>query len=98
MQGVFEYIYKNIGTRLSIDELAKLINLSKNYFSAYFKKATGMSVQYYIYRARMIRAKEYIRINKYPIKKISYLLGYQDQNAFSKAFKRYYKISPSKFL
>jgi AraC family transcriptional regulator len=97
MQTIFECIYVNINRKITIDELAKIVNLSKNYFCAYFKKVTGMSVQFFIYRAKMIRAKEYIRINRYPINKIASLLGYEDQNAFSKAFKRYYKIFPSKF-
>lgn len=94
-QVLFEYIYKNINKKISVQELALLVNLSTNYFSAFFKKISGMSVQNFILRVKMIKAKELLKINKYPIKEVSYLLGYNDQNAFSKAFKRYHKVSPS---
>jgi len=96
-QKIFEYIFNNVDKKISVTELSALSNLSTNYFSAYFKKVTGMSVQYFIFRIKMMRAKEFLRINKYPIKEVSYMLGYTDQNAFSKAFKRFYKVPPSDF-
>ncbi|MBN2545788.1 MAG: helix-turn-helix transcriptional regulator [Spirochaetes bacterium] len=98
LQKVYEYIYGNIEKSITVDELANLVNLSKNYFCNFIKKVTGTSAQCIIYRAKMIKAKEYLRINQYPVKTISYILGYKDQNAFSRAFKRYHKISPSKFI
>jgi len=97
-QVLFEYIYKNISKKITVQELALQVNLSTNYFSAFFKKISGMSVQNFILRIKMIKAKELIKINKYPIKEVSYLLGYNDQNAFSKAFKRYHKVRRQELL
>jgi AraC family transcriptional regulator len=92
---ILNYIYNNLDKKITVTDLAHIAGFSKNYFSDYFKKVFGISIQHFIYRARMIKAKEYIVVNKYPLKRTAYLLGYDDQNAFSKAFKRYHKIPPS---
>ena len=39
LQIIFEYIYNNINKKLTLDELAPLVNLSPNYFCTYFKNS-----------------------------------------------------------
>lgn len=97
MQPVLEYINNNLNSSLRVSDFACLANMSEKYFAAYFKKALGISPSQYAFQLKMNRARDYIYSKKYSIKQIASLLGYPDQYAFSKAFKKYYNVPPSKF-
>ena len=98
LQPVFSYIKENKSSYPRIKELAEIAGMSEKYFITYFKASLGMTPGQYIYQVKMNRAREYIYMNEYTIKEIAYLLGYPDQYTFSKAFKKYYKMPPSKFV
>ncbi len=80
-----------------MNELAALVGISEKYFITYFKKALGITPGQYIYQIKMNRAREYLNEKKYTIQQIANLLGYPDPFTFSKAFKKYYNVPPSKF-
>ncbi|MDO3385844.1 AraC family transcriptional regulator ligand-binding domain-containing protein [Gilvimarinus sp. SDUM040013] len=42
-------------------------------------------------------AKEYLSLGEHSLSEISYLLGYGDQPSFSRAFKRWFDVSPSQY-
>lgn len=98
LQPVFRYIQNNLHKPLGIRELSELIGFSEKYFITYFKQALGITPGQYIYQVKMNRAKDLIYQGKYSVKEISQLLGYNDPYTFSKAFKKYYHVSPSKFV
>ena len=39
-------------------------------------------------------ATHYLQVGEYPLKEISYLLGYNELSAFSRAFKKWTGVSP----
>jgi|LSQX01.3.fsa_nt_gb AraC-like DNA-binding protein len=98
LQEILGLINDNISTTIGITELAKKAGMSEKYFISYFKKTLGISPGKYIVQVKMNRARDYIKQQKYSIKEIAFLLGYSDPYTFSKAFKRFYKVSPSKFV
>lgn len=97
LQPVFRYINHNLHKPLKMSELALISGFSEKYFITYFKRALGISPGQYIYYIRMNRARGYLHTNKYTIQQIAEKLGYPDPFTFSKAFKKYYKVAPSKF-
>ena len=46
---------------------------------------------------RMTLALEYIKLPKYSINEITYLLGFSEQSNFSRAFKRWTKQTPTSY-
>ena len=54
----------------------------------------GLSIQEYLIRTRLNKACELLK-KGISIQKVSNLVGYNDQFAFSKIFKKYMGISPS---
>ena len=94
---VFTYINRNLHQAIKINELAALVGISEKYFISYFKKALGLTPGQYIYQVKMNRARDYLYEKKYTIQQIADALGYPDPFTFSKAFKKYYHVPPSKF-
>ncbi len=98
LQPVFAFIQDRLHQPIRIGELAELAGMSEKYFILYFKQALGITPGSYIYQLKMNRARELLYSRTYSIQQIAGLLGYPDPYSFSKAFKKYYKVPPSKFV
>jgi AraC-like DNA-binding protein len=94
---VVDYINHHIHQTIRMSELAALVGISEKYFITCFKKTLGITPGQYIYQIRMNRARDYLNENKYTVQQIASLLGYPDPFTFSKAFKKYYQVAPSRF-
>ena len=94
---VLIYINHHLSEPIYVKELASYINLSEKYFITFFKKAMGVSPITYITQVKMKKALEYLHEQNYSVKEVATLVGYSDIYTFSKAFKKVYGISPSKF-
>ena len=81
---------------LTLDYLAKNCNISKSYIHKLFRKEFGMTPFQYITRIRMNQAKTLL-LEMFPVGEVALMVGYSDIYQFSRAFKRFYKISPDKF-
>jgi AraC family transcriptional regulator len=97
LQPVFLHIQTHLHRSIRIPELSSLAGMSEKYFIRYFKQALGVTPGQYMYQLKMNRARDLLHSNRYTIQQIAGLLGYPDPFTFSKAFKKYYKVSPSKF-
>lgn len=97
LQPVFTYVNDHLHQSIKMNELAALVGLSEKYFISYFKKALGITPGQYIYQIKMNLAREYLYEKKYTVQQIAGFLGYPDAFTFSKAFKKYYNVPPSKF-
>lgn len=97
LQPVFDHIHHHLQRSIRMSELAELVGISEKYFITYFKQALGITPGQYIYQIKMNRARDYLLSKKYSIQQIAALLGYPDPFTFSKAFKKYYNMPPSKF-
>ncbi len=82
--------------KISVDEIQHFLNLNRQYMSTMFKKETGMSIQQYILRERMARAKLLLEQN-FSVAETAEHCGYAGIYAFSKSFKKTCGISPSEY-
>lgn len=92
-----EYIEKNIHEKISTDELAKLVNLSRRSFERRFKEATGNSVLEYTHRVRVEAAKRQFESSRKNISEVMYEVGYTDTKAFRDLFKRLTGLTPMEY-
>jgi two-component system response regulator YesN len=91
-QVISERIYEEI----TLDKAAKMTNMSKSYLSSVFKKETGESFTDYVNRLKMEEAKVLIQKHNLKNYEAAEKLGFVDESYFSKLFKKYNGISPSK--
>jgi AraC family transcriptional regulator of arabinose operon len=85
------------GESHSIEELARMVNLSSSRLSHLFKTQTGLSLQNVINRRRLEIAVELLRNTSMPVKEVSYRAGYRHASSFVRAFRNEFGASPSSY-
>ena len=83
--------------RLRIESLAEHFGVHPNHFSRLFREAYGMSPKQYLQKMKLEKAAMMLETTDMPVALISESLGFDDQHAFSKTFKKYWEISPRDF-
>lgn len=97
MQKTILYIEANIGKKLSVDELADIAGFSKYHFIRIFKHETGFRIFEYIQSRRMARAAKQLLFSRQNILDIALMYQFESQEAFTRAFKREYSLSPGRY-
>jgi len=88
------YMSEKLHEPLRMLELARLANLSPDYFSEIFKQQTGTSPRDYLHLLRIHRACQLLTQSDLSVKEIASQLGYQDPFHFSRQFKAFQGLSP----
>ena len=91
------YIGSNYSSPLSVEEIARLLNIDRRHLGRLFTAQTGMSPKEYLIRVRLQNAAELLRSSDYPVSEIAQLVGYDDCGSFLKIFKKKYGMTPSQF-
>jgi len=91
-QRAVEFINANFQRKVTLDEIAAHVRLSKFHFSRLFKDRTGRSFIEYLTRVRIQKAKELLRTQS--ILETCYDVGYDSPAHFSRTFKRIAGITP----
>jgi len=82
----------------SLDELAKLVGISKTKLKIRFKEIVGTSVYKYYLDVRMRRAKDMLYNNPRSITNLAYDMGFKTVSHFSQLYKKYYGINPNSII
>lgn len=82
------FIEENYGQNISLEDVAEKLIISKYYLSAVFKKETGMNMSLYINQVRVEKAKQLMMTSNAKSKEIFDLVGFSNQQYFSKVFKK----------
>lgn len=91
-----EYIIENIDKKISLDEMARLADMSINNFHKLFKQALNDTPVQYIKKIRLYKARQLIIYNNMKAVDAAQEVGYDSTSQFSREFKRYFGVSPSK--
>lgn len=91
------YIDKHLESELSVMKLAESLFVSPNYFSRLFKRVAGEGCNEYIVRKRIEKSKVLLETTTIKAGKIAMMVGYNDTNYFSLAFKKHTGMSPTKY-
>lgn len=94
---VMEYVRSNYMKKLSLDEIASSVYLSRSYLSSLFKEETGTSLTSYISRVRVEKSKILLADASLGLADIADMCGFEDQSYFTKVFKKYVGVSPNRF-
>jgi transcriptional regulator GlxA family with amidase domain len=92
-----EFIEKNYQEKITIDELASLVAVSRRNFERRFKKATSNTVAEYIQRVKIEAAKMSLESTRENVNDAMYKVGYTDPKAFRVSFKKITGLSPVEY-
>lgn len=93
---VQDYIRALYMQPLSVEAIARQMNLDRRYLSRIFKQKTGMTVQDFLISVRMEEAQKLLA-EGLSVENTAFLCGYEDTCNFSKMFKRKLGISPQQW-
>lgn len=97
IDAVKRHIVDHLGERLDRAALAAIAGFSVPHFHRVFSQQVGESPSAYIRRLRLERAGRKLRMGAVDIGEVALASGYESHNAFSKAFKQHFGLSPSEF-
>ncbi len=89
-----DFMRENIDRRLSLDELARLANLSRFHFANRYKALTGYSPIKHFLHLKMEAACRMLDSSRRSVASVADELGYTDALYFSRAFKGVVGLSP----
>ncbi|SDI08766.1 Helix-turn-helix domain-containing protein, partial [Alteribacillus persepolensis] len=92
-----DLVHNQYQNSISINYMAKHLNVSQPYLSQIFTKEMGISLQKYLITYRMQKAKDMISTSHDPIYSIAAKVGYLDVKHFSKTFKKVTGFSPMQY-
>lgn len=97
IQRAIEYLQENFRNEISLNEVAKNLNVSVEHLSRTFKKETGCGFNNYLALLRLKESVKLLKQGEYSISEIATMCGFSDGNYFSSLFKKYHGISPKAY-
>lgn len=82
---------------LTVNQLAAEAGLSTAYFSAVFKRATGLSPHQYLLQVRIERVREALKSTDLAVAEIALNFGFSSQSHLNAAFRRMLGITPAQY-
>lgn len=97
IENIKQYIRENYHRKVSLNELADLVDINKYYLIRLFKQQTGLSPIDYLIHVRLSEAEKLLAQSSVSISKISDIVGFHSPSHFSKTFKEKNNLTPSAY-
>jgi AraC family transcriptional regulator len=97
LKRVLDYIADNLGTNITLSQLAAIAGVSPHYFSELFKQSTGRAPHNYVLLRRIERAKQQLCNPKCSVIEAGLDAGFQNASHFARIFRKLEGTTPSKF-
>jgi AraC-like DNA-binding protein len=94
---IHQYLQKNYSKKITIEEMAALINMSESGFCHFFKKRTQKSFVEYLNDLRIGEASRMLLETTNTISEISFNCGFNNISNFNRIFKKKKGVIPSLF-
>ncbi|RUA16380.1 MAG: AraC family transcriptional regulator [Flavobacteriia bacterium] len=94
---VQEYIEGNYNEKMTVDELAEMVAVSRRSFERRFKQATNNTVVEYMQRVKIEAAKRSFESTRKNITEVMFDVGYTDSKAFRNVFKKITGLTPIEY-
>ncbi|BDG30483.1 AraC family transcriptional regulator [Parageobacillus thermoglucosidasius] len=93
-----EYMERYFNENLTIEQLARIANISPKYFVDLFKKTYGISAIDYLTELRINKAKQLMAQSDAKLRDIAHQVGYNDEFYFSRKFKKKVGVTPTVYM
>lgn len=93
IQKSIEYIKKNYKKNITLSDVARYADVSKNYLSFLFKQEIGTNFSIFLLNFRIERSKELLTSGNVKIYEIAYMVGFENPYYYSKVFREIVGVS-----
>jgi AraC-like DNA-binding protein len=98
MRNVFEFTLNNYADNITLDQIARVANMTKTAFCKYFKKRTNKTYIQFLNEFRVEKASKLLQEKSdYSIAEIAYISGFRNISNFNRVFKDCKGTTPSRF-
>ncbi|MDB5875291.1 MAG: transcriptional regulator, AraC family [Ramlibacter sp.] len=95
LRRVDAYIRENLGTSISLEDIAREAGMSRFHLLRLFKDAYGETPYKRLTRLRIEQAQALLAGSRKAVTEIAFLCGYENPAHFASAFRRHVGVSPS---
>lgn len=92
-----EYVNEHYRDNFSLDDIAKYVCLSPNYFSILFKNEVGQGFNNYLQGVRIEKAKTLLKTTQMRVSDVAKEVGYADLKYFTKLFVKSVGVKPTEY-
>lgn len=96
LNDAMKYIEKNLEGHINYEEMARIALCSKFHFNRMFSLMTDMNLSDYIRYRRLTLAAQRLVVEDVKVIDVALQYGYESPEAFTKAFKKFHGIPPTK--
>ena len=97
VEHVAAFIRRNYGRRLTLDEMAGTVNLSRWRLCHLFKSDMGTSPERYLTSVRLEKAKHLLATEFLTVKEVIHAVGMNDSSYFNRSFKGAFGVTPTQW-
>ncbi|SFB84467.1 transcriptional regulator, AraC family [Zunongwangia mangrovi] len=97
LKTIYEYIQLNYQNKISLSEVAQLVNMSQVSFNRFIKKRTGKTLVEYVNDTRIGYAARWLIEKDLSIAEIAFKCGFNNIANFNRVFKKSKNCTPSKY-
>lgn len=97
IERIKRFIARNYDKKVTLNEASKLVYLSPKYLSRIFKEHTGRGFNDCVIEIKLAEAKKILKNTNHTIDQISYKLGYQNPESFTRIFKKNEGKTPTQY-
>ena len=96
ISATMRHMEQHLDERIRMDDLAAIANMSRSAFQRAFKEVAGESPLQYLKQLRLSTARNLIAFKGEPAYLAAHQVGYESASQFSREFKRYFGLPPSR--
>ncbi len=97
IEKAFEYMRANYSKEISLDDIAKTVNMAEVSFSRFIKKRTGKTFVDSLNDIRLGHASRLLIDTTLTISEVSFKCGYNNLSYFNRIFKKKHNCTPKEF-
>jgi len=91
------YVFANYQQDIKLEEVAEYMNMQPNYFSKFFRLATGRRFVEFVNNLRIARACDLLAHTDIPVTDICFEVGFSNISNFNRHFHTFKGMTPSKY-
>src|SRR5262249_36842124 len=88
-------LHRDIARDWTVDDLSREVGLSRSALADRFNRLIGLPPMHYLTNWRMQVAAERLRNTSASLMQIAAIVGYETEAAFSRAFKKVFRVAPA---